>query len=74
MHFRIFSFLSVFLHFISCYRLYSFVLPQAKKLCEHTQAIHLTFSDILKDDSDLTRTAQYQDKKQVGSLFLSPFS
>ncbi|KAK7173092.1 hypothetical protein R3I93_003041 [Phoxinus phoxinus] len=36
----------------------------AKKLCEHTQAIHLTFSDILKDDSDLSRTAQYQDKKQ----------
>ncbi|XP_056113404.1 adenylate kinase 8 [Rhinichthys klamathensis goyatoka] len=36
----------------------------AKKLCEHTQAIHLTFSDILKDDSDLTRAAQYQDKKQ----------
>lgn len=35
----------------------------AKKLCEHTQAIHLTFSGILKDDSDLTRTAQYQDKK-----------
>ncbi|XP_077096950.1 adenylate kinase 8 isoform X2 [Siphateles boraxobius] len=37
----------------------------AKKLCEHTQAVHLTFSDILKDDSDLTRTAQYQDKKQI---------
>ncbi|CAM4542634.1 unnamed protein product [Leuciscus chuanchicus] len=36
----------------------------AKKLCEHTQAIHITFSDILKDDSDLTRTAQYQDKKK----------
>ncbi|XP_058630716.1 adenylate kinase 8 isoform X2 [Onychostoma macrolepis] len=37
----------------------------AKKLCEHTQAIHVTFSDILKDDSDLTRAArQYQDKKQ----------
>uniref|UniRef100_A0A672KVL5 Adenylate kinase 8 n=1 Tax=Sinocyclocheilus grahami TaxID=75366 RepID=A0A672KVL5_SINGR len=41
----------------------------AKKLCEHTQAIHVTFSDILKDDSDLSRAAQqYQDKKQVGGL------
>uniref|UniRef100_A0A671NZK4 Adenylate kinase 8 n=1 Tax=Sinocyclocheilus anshuiensis TaxID=1608454 RepID=A0A671NZK4_9TELE len=38
---------------------------KAKKLCEHTQAIHVTFSDILKDDSDLSRAArQYQDKKQ----------
>ncbi|XP_051749819.1 adenylate kinase 8 isoform X3 [Ctenopharyngodon idella] len=37
----------------------------AKKLCEHTQAIHVTLSDILNDDSDLTRAAQqYQDKKQ----------
>ncbi|XP_043094967.1 adenylate kinase 8 [Puntigrus tetrazona] len=37
----------------------------AKKLCEHIQAIHITFSDILKDDSDLSRAAQqYQDKKQ----------
>ncbi|KTF93680.1 hypothetical protein cypCar_00016089 [Cyprinus carpio] len=37
----------------------------AKKLCEHTQTIHITFSDILKDDSDLSRAArQYQDKKQ----------
>ncbi|XP_042579325.1 adenylate kinase 8-like [Cyprinus carpio] len=37
----------------------------AKKLCEHTQAIHVTFSDILKDDSDLSRAAQqYQEKKQ----------
>ncbi|NP_001018480.1 adenylate kinase 8 [Danio rerio] len=37
----------------------------AKKLCEHTQAIHITFCDILKDDSDLTRAAQsYYDKKQ----------
>ncbi|XP_051749818.1 adenylate kinase 8 isoform X2 [Ctenopharyngodon idella] len=38
----------------------------AKKLCEHTQAIHVTLSDILNDDSDLTRAAQqYQDKKQI---------
>ncbi|XP_039514337.1 adenylate kinase 8 isoform X2 [Pimephales promelas] len=37
----------------------------AKKLCEHTQAIHLTFSDIFKDDSDLTRAAQNQDTKQI---------
>uniref|UniRef100_A0A671S9V4 Adenylate kinase 8 n=1 Tax=Sinocyclocheilus anshuiensis TaxID=1608454 RepID=A0A671S9V4_9TELE len=37
----------------------------ANKLCEHTQAIHVTFSDILKDDSDLSRAAQQdQDKKQ----------
>uniref|UniRef100_A0A673IRV3 Uncharacterized protein n=1 Tax=Sinocyclocheilus rhinocerous TaxID=307959 RepID=A0A673IRV3_9TELE len=37
----------------------------AKKLCEHTQTIHVTLSDILKDDSDLSRAAQQdQDKKQ----------
>ncbi|XP_067294945.1 adenylate kinase 8 isoform X2 [Pseudorasbora parva] len=38
----------------------------AKKLCELTQAIHVTLSDILKDDSDLSIAAkQYQDKKQI---------
>uniref|UniRef100_A0A672LW16 Adenylate kinase 8-like n=1 Tax=Sinocyclocheilus grahami TaxID=75366 RepID=A0A672LW16_SINGR len=37
----------------------------AKKLCEHTQAIHVTLSDILNDDSDLSRAAQQdRDKKQ----------
>ncbi|KAL1275202.1 hypothetical protein QQF64_028016 [Cirrhinus molitorella] len=37
----------------------------AKKLCEHTQAIHITFLDILKEDSDLSRAAQqHQEKKQ----------
>uniref|UniRef100_A0A672KQA5 Adenylate kinase 8 n=1 Tax=Sinocyclocheilus grahami TaxID=75366 RepID=A0A672KQA5_SINGR len=46
----------------------------AKKLCEHTQAIHVTFSDILKDDSDLSRAAQqYQDKKQVGGMLSKHF-
>lgn len=65
--------LSVFLHFIFCLKLSSFVLPQAKKICERTQAIHITRSNILKDNTDLTRAAQrYQEKKQVGSLLLSP--
>ncbi|XP_066510718.1 adenylate kinase 8-like [Hoplias malabaricus] len=37
----------------------------AKKLCEHTSAIHITASNILKDDSDLTRAAQeYTENNQ----------
>ncbi|XP_056601569.1 adenylate kinase 8 isoform X2 [Triplophysa dalaica] len=37
----------------------------AKKICERTQAIHITRSNILKDNTDLTRAAQqYQEKKQ----------
>ncbi|XP_051551866.1 adenylate kinase 8-like [Myxocyprinus asiaticus] len=37
----------------------------AKKLCEHTQAIHITLSNILKGDTDLTRAVhQYQEKNQ----------
>ncbi|XP_062873818.1 adenylate kinase 8 [Trichomycterus rosablanca] len=38
----------------------------AKKLCEHIGAIHITSSNILKNDTDLTRAAlQYRDKNQV---------
>nr|XP_055055296.1 adenylate kinase 8 isoform X2 [Misgurnus anguillicaudatus]XP_055055297.1 adenylate kinase 8 isoform X2 [Misgurnus anguillicaudatus] len=37
----------------------------AKMLCEHTQAIHITLDNILKDSTDLCRAAQqYKEQKQ----------
>ncbi|XP_029494446.1 adenylate kinase 8 isoform X4 [Oncorhynchus nerka] len=37
----------------------------ARKLCEHTQVIHITDSNILKEDTDLTKKAlQYKAKQQ----------
>ncbi|XP_041756491.1 adenylate kinase 8 isoform X4 [Coregonus clupeaformis] len=37
----------------------------ARKLCEHTQVIHITASNILKEDTDLTKKAlQYKTKQQ----------
>ncbi|KAJ7993808.1 hypothetical protein DPEC_G00258560 [Dallia pectoralis] len=37
----------------------------ARKLCEHTKAIHITASDILKESTDLTQNSQgYKAKEQ----------
>uniref|UniRef100_A0A8C7QQQ9 Adenylate kinase 8 n=1 Tax=Oncorhynchus mykiss TaxID=8022 RepID=A0A8C7QQQ9_ONCMY len=41
----------------------------ARKLCEHTQVIHITDSNILKEDTDLTKKAlQYKAKQQLPQI------
>lgn len=61
------SFLFAFLYLKCRFKMISFVVLQAIKLCERTRAIRITTSDILEDDTDLNRTAQeYIMKNQVG--------